>query len=163
MTHGQEAQPRRIFLEFEGGPRAEATLLTDAAPQTAEALWGALTSPVTEDIMHAMYAGPEVMFGLPPHAQNFDPRSLPAENQQVIPAPGDLVWFFQPRELMAGLDFELWEVGIFYGKGGRIFGPLGWTPCTIWASITNGLDEFAAACQHTRIVGVRRLTIGRIQ
>jgi len=101
--------PKRIFLEFEGGPRAEATLLLDAAPKTAEAIWSALAS------------------------------------------------------LMAGLDFELWEVGIFYGKGGRIFGPLGWTPCTIWASITSGLEEFAAACQETRTIGLKKLTIGRIE
>lgn len=155
--------PKRIYLEFEGGPRAEATLLLDAAPKTAEAIWSALETPVSDDVMHAMYAGPEVMFGLPRSAQTFDPAALPAENQQVIPAAGDLVWFFQPKELMAGLDFELWEVGIFYGKGGRIFGPLGWTPCTIWASITGGLDEFAAACQETRTIGLKRLTIGRIE
>ena len=155
--------PKRIFLEFEGGPRAEATLLLDEAPKTAEAIWSALESPVSDDVMHAMYAGPEIMFGLPQSAQTFDPAALPAENQQVIPAAGDLVWFFQPQELMAGLDFELWEVGIFYGKGGRIFGPLGWTPCTIWASITSGLEEFAAACQETRTIGLKRLTIGRIE
>jgi hypothetical protein len=63
---------------------------------------------------------------------------------------------------MAGLDFELWEVGIFYGKGGRIFGPSGWTPCSIFASITEGLAGFAAGCQQTRVSGVRNLTIGRL-
>jgi hypothetical protein len=154
---------RRIFLEFEGGPRAEATLHTKEAPATAEAIWNALENPVSESVMHAMYAGPEIMFGLPPEAQNFDPRALPAENQQVVPAAGDLIFFYQPAELMGGLGFELWEVGIFYGKGGRIFGPLGWTPCTNFASITSGLNEFAAACQETRTIGLKTLTIGRIQ
>ncbi len=153
---------RHIFLEFEGGPRAEATLHVKEAPATAEAIWTALENPVSNTVMHAMYAGPEIMFGLPEEAQKFDPRSLPAENQQVVPAPGDLVWFFQPPELMGGLGFELWEVGIFYGKGGRIFGPLGWTPCTNFATITTGLDEFAEACSQTRTVGLKTLTIGRI-
>lgn len=152
---------RRIYLEFEDGPRAVATLAPEA-PVTAEAIWQALETPVTEKVMHAMYAGPEIMFGLPESAQNFDPNSLPAENQQVVPAAGDLVWYFQEPNAMAGLDFELWEVGIFYGKGGRIFGPLGWTPCTIFASITDGLAEFAAACQETRSVGLKTLTIGRL-
>ncbi|WP_298229805.1 DUF3830 family protein [Gryllotalpicola sp.] len=155
--------PKRIYLEFEGGPRAEATLLVDEAPRTATAIWEALKEPVTESVMHAMYAGPEIMFGLPPQAQTFDPAALPAENQQVIPAPGDLIWFFQPKELMGGLDFELWELGIFYGRGGRVFGPLGFSPCTIWASITSGLAEFAAACQETRTIGLKTLTIGRIE
>lgn len=154
---------KRIYLEFEGGPRAEATLLLKDAPKTAEAIWSALEKPVTETVMHAMYAGPEIMFGLPPEAQTFDPTSLPAENQQVIPAPGDLIWFFQPKELMGGLDFELWELGVFYGRGGRVFGPLGFTPCTIWATITSGLAEFAEACQETRVIGLKNLTIGRIE
>ena len=154
---------RRIFLEFEGGPRAEATLHSVAAPVTAEALWNALETPVTETVMHAMYAGPEIMFGLPKEAQNFDPRALPAENQQVVPAAGDLIFFYQPAELMGGLGWEFWEVGIFYGKGARIFGPLGWTPCTNWASIDKGLEEFAAAAAETRTIGLKTLTIGRIQ
>lgn len=154
---------RHIFLEFEGGPRAEAILHTKEAPATAAAIWNALEHPVRESVMHAMYAGPEIMFGLPAEAQNFDPRALPAENQQVVPAAGDLIFFYQPAELMGGLGFELWEIGIFYGKGGRIFGPLGWTPCTNFASITSGLEEFAAACQETRTIGLKTLAIGRIQ
>jgi hypothetical protein len=152
---------RKIFLEFEGGPRAVATLFSAEAPHTSAAIWDALAAPVSETLMHAMYAGPEVMFGLPASAQTFDPTRLPPENQQVIPAPGDLVWYYQAPNAMAGLAFELWEIGIFYGKGGRIFGPMGWTPCTIFAAITEGLAEFATACQETRVVGLKKLTIGR--
>jgi len=153
---------RQIYLEFDNGARAVATLADDVAPKTAEAIWSALAEPVSETVMHAMYAGPEVMFGLPESAQTFEPTALPAENQQVIPAAGDLIFYHQIPHQMSGLDFELWEVGIFYGKGGRIFGPLGWTPCSIFASITEGLDEFAAACQETRVSGVKKLTIGRV-
>jgi hypothetical protein len=154
---------RKIYLELDNGFRAIATLATKEAPVTAAAIWDALAQPVTEKIMHAMYAGPEVMFGLPQSAQTFDPATLPPENQQVIPAAGDLIFYYQAANAMAGLDFELWEVGIFYGKGGRIFGPNGWTPCSIFASITEGLAEFAAACQQTRVTGVRNLTIGRVE
>jgi hypothetical protein len=153
---------KQIFLEFEGGPRAVATLRTDYAPVTAEAIWSALAEPVTAPVMHAMYAGPEIMFGLPESARAFDPKVLPPENQQVIPAAGDLVWFFQAPNMMAGLNFELWEIGIFYGSGGRIFGPLGWTPCTIFAQITEGLTEFGAACNDMRTTGVKNVTIGRV-
>ncbi|HEX3962557.1 MAG TPA: DUF3830 family protein [Trebonia sp.] len=156
------ADDRKIYLELEDGTRAIATLCTAEAPVTSAAIWNALATPVTEKIMHAMFAGPEVMFGLPQPAQNFDPASLPPENQQVIPAAGDLIFYYQAANAMAGLDFELWEIGIFYGKGGRIFGPAGWTPCSIFASITEGLAEFAAGCQQTRVSGVRNLTIGRL-
>ncbi|MDQ1724431.1 MAG: hypothetical protein QOG52_1459 [Frankiaceae bacterium] len=161
MTN-DSVENRRIYLEFESGPRAIATLCTREAPVTSAAIWDALATPVTEKVMHAMYAGPEIMFGLPESAQTFDPASLPGENMQVVPAPGDLIWYFQTPHVMSGLDFELWEVGIFYGKGGRIFGPLGWTPCTIFASITDGLEEFAAACQQTRVTGIKTLTLGRL-
>lgn len=153
---------RKLYLEFDSGVRAVATLCAEEAPVHAQALWDALIEPVTEKIMHAMYAGPEVMFGLPEKAQNFDPAKLPAENQQVVPAAGDLIFYYQAPYAMAGLDFELWEIGIFYGRGGRIFGPTGWTPCTIFASITEGLAEFAAECRQTRVTGVTNLTIGRV-
>ena len=156
------AGDRKIYLELEDGTRAIATLCTGEAPFTSAAIWDALATPVTEKIMHAMYAGPEVMFGLPESAQTFDPASLPPENQQVIPAAGDLIFYHQGANTMAGLDFELWEIGIFYGRGGRIFGPNGWTPCSIFASITEGLAEFAAGCQQTRVTGVCNLTIGRL-
>jgi hypothetical protein len=86
---------KKIFLEYENGVRAVATLFEDLAPRTCEAMWGALEKPVTMQTMHAMYAGPEVMMGLPEEAQNFDPEAVPAENQQVVPAPGDLQWYWQ--------------------------------------------------------------------
>ncbi len=153
---------RRIYLEFADGPRAVATLATEEAPVTSAALWDALHTPVTDQVMHAMYAGPEIMFGLPESGRTFDPGALPPENQQVIPAAGDLIFYHQMANAMAGLGFELWEVGIFYAKGGRIFGPAGWTPCSVFASITDGLAEFAAACTQTRVVGLKALTIGRL-
>lgn len=157
------AGDRKIYLQLDDGCRAIATLCSSEAPVTSAAIWDALAQPVTEKIMHAMYAGPEVMFGLPRQAQTFDPARLPPENQQVIPAAGDLIFYYQAANAMAGLDFELWEVGIFYGKGGRIFGPAGWTPCSIFASITDGLADFAAGCQQTRVTGIRSLTIGRLE
>ncbi|MDF2508479.1 MAG: hypothetical protein K0Q52_2338, partial [Microbacterium sp.] len=77
---------KQVFLEYENGVRAVATLFEDLAPRTCEAMWGALEKPVTMQAMHAMYAGPEVMVGLPEEAQNFDPEKVPFENQQVVPA-----------------------------------------------------------------------------
>lgn len=153
---------KKIFLEYENGVRAIATLLENDAPETCKVLWGALEKPVTMQCLHAMYAGPEVMVGLPAEAQNFEPASVPPENQQVIPAPGDLQWYWQRPMQMEGLQFEWWEIGIFYGRGARTFGPLGWTPVNIWATITEGLDEFARESAAIRIDGAKQLTIGRL-
>jgi hypothetical protein len=153
---------KQLLLEFSDGPRAIATLNEEYAPVTCQTLWDALAIPATMDAMHAIYAGPEIMVGLPEANRTFDPEAVPAENQQVIPAPGDLQWYYQRPMQMGGLPFELWEIGVFYAKGARTFGPLGWTPVNIFASITEGLEEFAKACESTRFEGMKTLTISRL-
>ncbi len=154
---------QKLFFEYENGPRALATMHLDLAPKTCEALWNALAKPVTVDAMHAMYAGPEVMTGLPEEAQNFDPEAVPFENQQVIPGVGDVLWYYQRPMQMGGLPFEWYEVGVCYAPGVRTFGPLGWTPVNVFATVTEGLAEFAKASADIRITGIKKLTIGRIE
>ncbi|MDI2099313.1 DUF3830 family protein [Ruicaihuangia caeni] len=154
---------RQFFLEYENGPRAIADLHDHLAPVTCETLWNALAKPQTMDAMHAIYAGPEVMVGLPEEAQNFDPEAVPAENQQVIPGTGDLMWYYQRPYQMGGLPFEFWEIGVFYAPGARTLGPLGWTPVSIFATISEGLKEFAEASYQIRLTGIKKLTIGRVE
>lgn len=154
---------KSMRFSFDGGPSAVAALHEAAAPVTAATLWEALASPVTVLATHAMYAGPEIMTGLPESARTFDPKSIPPENQQVVPAPGDVIWYYQPANFMAGLSEEVWEVGVFYARGGRVFGPQGWTPCNIFASVTSGLEDFATACADLRVKGAAKLTIARVE
>ena len=137
-------------------------LYEDDAPETCKAIWTALEKPVHIPAVHAMFAGPEIMLGLPPEAQSFDPRGIPQENQTCFPVAGDCLWFYQAKGMMKGLTDELWEIGMFYGDGGRIFGPLGWTPCNIFGRMVEGLDAFASVCQSIRVEGVKTLEIGRI-
>lgn len=153
---------KQIYLEYANGTRAVATLFEELAPRTCVALWGALEKPVTMQALHAIYAGPEVMVGLPEEAQNFNPEVVPYENQQVIPAPGDLMWYWQRPMQMGGLPFEWYEVGVFYDRGARTLGPLGWTPVNIWAGITEGLADFAKESAAIRVDGAKQLTIGRL-
>lgn len=152
---------RRLRFTFEDGPTAYAELREDFAPVTTKLIWEALGHPVTMLATHAMFAGPEIMLDLPPEVRTFSPTEVPAENQQVIPAAGDVIWFHQAPNLMAGLTSEVWEIGLFYASGGRVFGPLGWTPVNIIASVTEGLAEFAQACAEIRLKGARMLTLGR--
>lgn len=153
---------RRLYARFvESGVESAITLHEKNAPVTVETIWSALASPVRMPATHAMFAGPEIMMGLPPEAQTFDPKGMPTENQTCFPEPGDLLWFYQAPNMMKGLEDELWEIGLFYGAGGRIFGPLGWTPCTIFGSVSEGLDAFAAECARTRIDGQLVVEIGR--
>jgi Protein of unknown function (DUF3830) len=152
-----------LRFEFDGGPAALAPLQSAYAPVSSRAIWEALSEPVTMLATHAMFAGPEIMLNLPESARSFSASEMPAENQQVIPSAGDVIWYWQAPNLMAGLNEEVWEIGLFYGNGGRIFGPLGWTPCNIIASVSEGLEEFAAACGGIRLTGARNLTLSRTE
>ena len=155
---------RQLYAQFDDvGARATITLYDDGAPVTCQTLWDALVKPVRMTVIHAMFAGPEIMMGLPEQAQTFDPLSIPAENQTCFPEAGECLWFYQGKNVMKGLPDELWEIGIFYAAGARIHGPLGWTPCNMFGKITEGLAEFAEACGTTRTEGLKMLEIGRIE
>ncbi len=154
---------KKLYFKFiDAGVQGTVHLYEENAPETCAAIWQALTKPVQIPAMHAMFAGPEIMLGLPPEAQTFDPRGIPAENQTCFPVAGDCLWFYQAKGLMKGLSDELWELGMFYGDGGRIFGPLGWTPCNIFGRMVEGLDSFASVCQSIRVEGVKTLEVGRL-
>lgn len=154
---------RKLYVDFvEQNARGVISLYEDNAPVTCKTLWEALAKPIRVPTIHAMFAGPEIMIGLPPEAQTFDPLSIPNENQTCFPEAGECLWFYQGKNAMKGLPDELWELGIFYAPGARIHGPLGWTPCNMFGRITEGLDEFAAACGTTRTEGVKTVEIGRL-
>jgi len=132
------------------------------APRTCAAMWKAFAKPRRMLAFHAMFAGPEIMVGLPKEAQVFDPRRLPGENQTVTPAAGDVLWFYQGPHMMKGLPDEFWEVGMFYDDGGRTLGPLGWTPVTIFGRMrASDLPRFAEGCRAIRLKGAQRLEIAR--
>ena len=153
---------RKLYAAFvETGERAVITLNERNAPVTSETLWQALSTPVRMPAIHAMFAGPEIMMGLPESAQTFDPMAIPPENQTCFPEAGECLWFYQGKNVMKGLPDELWELGIFYAAGARIHGPLGWTPCNLFGRITEGLDAFAEACGRTRTEGIKIVEIGR--
>jgi len=154
-------------LYFKLGDKTSVTgrvdLHWDLAPKTSKTMWQAFAKPRRMTCFHAAFAGPEVMVGLPPEAQTFDPTKVPNENQTCFPGAGDCLFYYQGKNAMKGLSFELWEVGIFYDNGGRTFGPLGWTPVNIWARMTDNLDAFAAACRDMRMTGAKTLEIGRLK
>jgi hypothetical protein len=133
----------------------------DLAPVTCATIWKACAKPIRALAIHAAFAGPEIMVGVPPEAQKFDPRKVPPENQTVRPGAGDVLWFYQAKNMMKGLADELWEIGLFYDDGGSTFGPLGWTPVTIFGKAGKGLGAFAVACRDIRLSGAKTLEIRR--
>ena len=153
---------RGFYLKFvEADVEGEITLYWEHAPQTCAALWDALATPITVSASHAIFSGPEIMMGLPKSAQTFDPRALPPENQTILPEPGELLWFYQPKNFFKIDPDEFWEVGMFYGVGGRTFGPTGWIPCTYFGRMTKGLDAVAEQCRLIRKEGIKTVELGR--
>ncbi|MGO4706215.1 DUF3830 family protein [Microvirga sp. 2MCAF38] len=154
---------RRLYLKFvEKKVQGTIELYWENAPVTCQTIWDALKNPIQVPAGHAMFAGPEIMMGLPKEAQTFDPLSIPVENQTCFPIAGELLWFYQAKNLFKGMTDEFWEIGMFYDNGGRIFGPIGWTPCNILGRMTEGLEEIAEACRSIRMEGIKTVEIGRL-
>lgn len=153
---------RSLYIKFvEAGVEGIITLYWETAPKTCEALWGALEKPISVPASHAIFSGPEIMMGLPKENQTFDPLNLPPENQTVLPDPGELLWFYQPKNFFKIDPDEFWEIGMFYAAGGRTFGPTGWIPCTYFGRVTEGLDALAEQCRLIRKEGIKTVEIGR--
>lgn len=153
---------RRVYFRYvESGVLGLVELYDEFAPTTCETLWNALERPVRAEAFHAMSAGPEVMLGVPPEAQTFDPRAIPPENQSCFPAAGECIWFYQAPHALYGFADELWELGIFYANGGSLFGVAGWTPCNVWGRMTENLEAFSADCRDIRRNGIKIVEFGR--
>lgn len=154
---------RKLYLKFvDANVEGIIDLYWDVAPETCKALWGALEKPIRWPASHAMFSGPEIMMGLPEENRNFDPTKLPAENQTIIPEVGELLWFYQPKNFFKIDPSEFWEIGMFYGVGGRTFGPTGWIPCTYFGKMTQNLEGVAEQCRLIRKEGQKIVEIGRL-
>jgi hypothetical protein len=159
---------RRIALTFtESRTTAFADLLDRQAPETSEAIWGALARPAVNRVIHAMYVGREVMLVLPPENQTFDPLALPPENQTILPLAGEICFgYYRPHELNAGggetpQDESLFDVAIIYGRNARLFSTQGWLRFNVFATITENLAAFAAMCARVRTEGLKEVRIER--
>lgn len=147
--------------------RAIATLLEEEAPRTCAAVWNAL--PLEGETFHAKWAGRELYTLVPPLA------SRPGEeNATITPIPGDVLYFDVPPDtidlpvaLRRAHPKGLVDIAVFYGRNNLLLGPAGFMPGNLFATITEGLDEYARACAelfregmiHERFV-IRRVEAG---
>ena len=153
----------KFYLKFvDSGVQGVLTPYWSAAPVTAKTLWDVLETPIRVTASHAIFSGPEIMMGLPETHRGFDPTALPPENQTVTPEPGDMLWFYQPKNFFKIDPDEFWEIGMFYGTGGRTFGPTGWIPVTYFAKMTEGLEAIAEQCSLIRKEGIKQIEMGRL-
>jgi len=157
------------FTFLENNVTAIAELFDYDAPKTAEAMWKCFEIPAHEKVIHAMYAGREIMFPVPPANRLVDPTLIPPENQTITPLPGEIGFvFYPPHRLLGGgsgkpMDEEFWDLTIFYGRNVRVFSTLGWLPVNIFARFIDGLPEFAEMCAKTRTEGLKDMLIKQVE
>ena len=143
--------PRYLSITLEKrGVSCAAELLDKDAPLTCEAVWQAL--PQAGPVHHAKYAGNEIYTMVPRFAAG-EPGQ---ENPTVTPIPGDVVYFsfhggMLDREFKEEKDIHelpgVIDLAIFYGRNNLLLnGDVGWVPGNVYATIVEGLDRMAEAC-----------------
>lgn len=153
------------------GVSCTAVLLDDAAPRTCQVVWDAL--PQAGQVYHGKYARNEIYNLLPAFAA-VEPGK---ENTTVTPIPGDICYFaFDSDDLgnpaygyeqtadvraqeSAGVK-PIIDLALFYGRNNLLInGDQGWVPGNVFASVVDGLDEMAEACQSIWMDGARGETL----
>jgi hypothetical protein len=139
-----------------------ATLLDDRAPANAAFLWELLATPRTIPAIHAMWTGPEISAPVPDADLTEAQRDagLPLEFATIMPQPGDVVLTYLPPRVWGGGPKPVFDIGLFYGAGARLFFPIGWQPGSVAARIAD-VAGLAAACGRIRQTGACALRFER--
>jgi Protein of unknown function (DUF3830) len=143
--------PKLMTISLEKrGVSCVAELLEKDAPRTCEAVWSAL--PLGGDAYHAKYARNEVYTMV----ERFAGEEVGLENPTVTPIPGDVVYFSFPGGMLDRAFKEeknihdlpgVIDLAIFYGRNNLLLnGDVGWVPGNVYATIVDGLDRMAEAC-----------------
>lgn len=147
-----------------------AELLENVAPQTCDAVWRAL--PLEGPAFHAKRAHNEVYTLVAP----FAPRGLHQENGTIFPAMRDVAYFYFPPERVGnyiagnkrymsqqlqaiGLEQGIVDLAIFYGRNNFLFNFLGPSPCYVFATMTEGFERMAEACEDVWYAGAKGETL----
>jgi hypothetical protein len=140
--------------EAGSGLDARFCVLEDQAPAGARFLRRLLAGGAKEiSGLHAMWTGPEISCPVPLPMIPQDARDpLPPENATIHPQPGDLVLAYVPARMWGGGPDPVFDLGIFYGPGARMFFPIGWLP----GSVVARAEEPGAIAALARACGVIR-------
>ncbi len=139
-----------------------ATLLPDRAPANAAFLWDYLATPRPIPAIHAMWTGPEISAPVPDTDLTEAQRAagLPLENATVMPQPGDVVLTYLPARVWGGGPAPVFDIGVFYGPGARLFFPIGWQAGSVVARVAH-VSVLATACARIRQSGACTLWFER--
>ena len=151
------------LTEQRSGLSARCVLLDDKAPRSAEFLWQLAQTRPTYDAIHAMWTGPELSCPLPAsilpeHLAQID---MPLENASSYPRAGEIVLAYVKSGSIKGLPpGPFFDLGIFYGDGGRLLFPFGWLMANICAEVVpEDLAGTQSSIKQIRNNGACKLSI----
>lgn len=139
--------------EARSGLSVRAEVLGGKAPANAAFLERWLNAPRVVPAIHAMWTGPEISCPIPADQVEGE-EALPAENATLHPQPGDVVLAYVPARVWGGSPTPIFDVGLFYGPGARMFFPIGWLAGSVVAQVVaEERAALAAACARIRQAG----------
>lgn len=151
------------LTEPQSGLSARCRLIEDAAPESAAFLWDLAERRVTFEAMHAIWTGPEISVPMPASTlpAGMAQPAIPAENATSYPEAGDIVLAYLAAGSTKGLPpGPFYDIGLFYGGGGRLLMPFGWIQANVCARILDeDLAKAQADCRAIRRNGACTLTI----
>ncbi|MBU9597996.1 DUF3830 family protein [Burkholderia multivorans] len=153
-----------VVTEQKSGLHARFALLAEQAPESADFVWDLLATPREVPAIHAMWTGPEISCPVP--TDMIDParnaRALSPENATVTPQAGDLVLAYVPARMWGGNPQPVFDLGFFYGPGGRMLFPIGWLAGNVVARVDpQDLQALATGCAAIRRNGACTLRLAR--
>ena len=147
------------------GLDVQAEFLSGKAPQNVTFLKRYLESPRVVPGLHAMWTGPEISCPIPPaHLQGAGyAQALPPENATLHPQPGDVVLAYVPARMWGGNPDPIFDIGLFYGPGARMFFPIGWLAGSVVAQVrAEDRAALAEACGRIRRSGACDITFSEV-
>ncbi|MEX2123449.1 MAG: DUF3830 family protein [Woeseia sp.] len=154
------------LTEPRSGLSARCHLLDDKAPRSAELLWRLAQNRSTYDAIHAMWTGPELSCPLASDAlpAEMAKTAIPLENATSYPKAGELALTCISAGSIKGLPPGVFfDLGVFYGDGGRLLFPFGWLMANICAEIVaDDLLYAKTSLEKIRNNGACKLTIGPV-
>ncbi|MDZ4729257.1 MAG: DUF3830 family protein [Xanthomonadales bacterium] len=155
------------FKEKISGLSVRCELLQDLAPKSSEFLWKLASARSVFTAVHAIWTGPELSCPLPASVlpSELSAQLLPAENATSYPASGDVVMACVAAGSVKGLPpGNFFDLGVFYGEGGRLLMPFGWISANVCARVLEeDLDELKSCMKTIRKNGECRLEIAPIE
>ncbi len=143
------------------GLSVQADFLPEKAPANLAFLRHYLAQPRLVPGLHAMWTGPEISCPVPPAhlAGAAYATPLPPENATLHPQPGDVVLAYVPARMWGGSPDPIFDIGLFYGPGARMFFPIGWLAGSVVAQVrATDRVALAEACGRIRRAGACDIT-----